>query len=208
MNIKKMFQIILCSSVLLLTSCMGESSMDSVKVGDQEIMLANINVSEFQNGEKIYEAKNADEWIEAGKENIAAWCYDDFNSTNEKKGKLYNWFAVNDSRGLAPKGWHIPNFNEWHSLEKKLLVKNGNGEHNYKTINFNNDTVRYCNDHGIFRNEQSGNTIYNYSYWTTDDCGERNSFRAVCFLISKEKYSNRECFPKRSGLSIRCIKNK
>ena len=39
------------------------------------------------------------------------------DSTNEDKyGKLYNWYAVNDPRGIAPKGWHVPSDAEWQTL--------------------------------------------------------------------------------------------
>lgn len=31
-------------------------------------------------------------------------------------GKLYNWYAINDPRGLAPAGWHIPSIDEFHNL--------------------------------------------------------------------------------------------
>jgi uncharacterized protein (TIGR02145 family) len=32
-------------------------------------------------------------------------------------GRLYNWYAVNDSRGLTQPGWHIPSDAEWNSLQ-------------------------------------------------------------------------------------------
>ena len=33
---------------------------------------------------------------------------------------MYNWYAVNDPRGLAPEGWHIPTDAEWKELEMYL----------------------------------------------------------------------------------------
>jgi len=53
-----------------------------------------------------------------------AYCYYDFSDDNaEKYGKLYNWYAVNDARGLAPEGWHVPSEHEW-----RLLMKEVGGE--------------------------------------------------------------------------------
>ena len=50
-----------------------------------------------------------------------AWCYYENNAANGTKyGKLYNWYAVNDARGLAPAGWHIPIDQEWTVLENSL----------------------------------------------------------------------------------------
>ena len=46
-----------------------------------------------------------------------AWCYFDNDASNGTKyGKLYNWYAVNDPRGLAPNGYHIPTEAEWAKL--------------------------------------------------------------------------------------------
>jgi uncharacterized protein (TIGR02145 family) len=48
-----------------------------------------------------------------------AWCwYQNDSATYWQYGKLYNWYAVNDVRGLAPSGWHIPSHSEWNRLVK------------------------------------------------------------------------------------------
>jgi uncharacterized protein (TIGR02145 family) len=97
----------------------GKSSIsyESVKIGDQVWMKRNLDVSHFRNGDPIPEAKTNEEWEKAGKEGKPAWCY--YANDPEKGkiyGKLYNWFAVNDPRGLAPKGWHVPSDQEWREL--------------------------------------------------------------------------------------------
>jgi uncharacterized protein (TIGR02145 family) len=92
-----------------------------VKIGKQEWMAENLNVTHFINGDEIPQAKTNEEWIKAAEEGKPAWCYYDNNPANGKKyGKLYNWFAVNDPRGLAPKGWHIPTDPEWTALTDYL----------------------------------------------------------------------------------------
>ncbi len=50
----------------------------------------------------------------AGKEGKPAWCYYENKTENGSKyGKLYNWYAVNDPRGLSPAGWHVSSDAEW-----------------------------------------------------------------------------------------------
>jgi hypothetical protein len=80
-------------------------------------MTKNLDVSTFRNGEAITQAKDEAQWLYASENKIPAWCYYEFNENNGKKyGKLYNWYAVNDSRGLAPKGYHVPLVAEWRTL--------------------------------------------------------------------------------------------
>jgi uncharacterized protein (TIGR02145 family) len=101
----------------------------TVKIGDQEWMAENLNTDRFRNGDLIPEAKTKEEWEAAGQNCMPAWCYYDNDPKNgEKYGKLYNWYAVNDTRGLAPKGWHIPYDNEWEFLINNLGGPNKAGK--------------------------------------------------------------------------------
>ena len=89
----------------------------TVTIGNQVWMTKNLNVDKFRNGDPIPQAKTAAEWKAAGEKKQPAWCYYDNDPANGAKyGKLYNWFAVNDSRGLAPAGYHIPSDAEWTQL--------------------------------------------------------------------------------------------
>lgn len=98
-----------------------------VRIGTQTWMKYNLNVSTFRNGDKIPEAKTKSEWRKASRQKKPVWCYYDNNSqTGNKSGKLYNWYAVSDPRGLAPEGWHIPIEKEWRLLYAFLGEKNGN----------------------------------------------------------------------------------
>jgi uncharacterized protein (TIGR02145 family) len=100
----------------------------SVTIGTQTWMTENLNVSTFRNGDLILEAKTKEEWKKAGENKQAVWCYYNFDSKNEAKyGKLYNYYAVNDPRGLAPEGWHIPKNSEWYLLTDYLGGENKAG---------------------------------------------------------------------------------
>jgi uncharacterized protein (TIGR02145 family) len=99
----------------------NDANFSMVTIGKQVWMTQNLNVDKFRNGDPIPEAKTEEEWRIAGKTEKPAWCYYDNDPTNgEKYGKLYNWYAVNDPRGLAPKGWHIPSHEEWKIMSDYL----------------------------------------------------------------------------------------
>lgn len=88
-----------------------------VSVGSQIWSNRNLDVSTFRNGDPIPEAKNAAEWKEYCTTNEPAFVYQNFDPKNGKKyGKLYNFHAVVDPRGLAPLGWHVPSKNEFETL--------------------------------------------------------------------------------------------
>ncbi len=90
----------------------------SVRIGDLWWMTENLKVTHYQNGEPIPNVTGAREWdaLDTG-----AWCAYDNDPTNaETYGLLYNWYAVNDNRNLAPEGWHVPTDEEWKRLEMAL----------------------------------------------------------------------------------------
>lgn len=81
----------------------------SVIIGNQIWSSNNLAVQCFRNGDTIMEAKTNESWIKANKEGKPAWCYYNNDSLSGAiYGKLYNWYAVHDSRDLAPTGWRIP----------------------------------------------------------------------------------------------------
>ena len=85
-------------------------NIETVVIGNQEWMKKNLDVSMYRNGDLIPEVKDKQEWINL---TTGAWCYYNNDSQNGKLyGKLYNWYAVNDSRGLAPEGFHVPTIDE------------------------------------------------------------------------------------------------
>ncbi|MFC2123422.1 serine hydrolase [Bacteroidota bacterium] len=89
----------------------------TVNIGNQKWIIENLNVSYFRNGDPIPEAKTNAEWELAGTEGKPAWCYYNQDPGNASTyGKLYNWYAVNDPRGLDPEGWRVPSTKEWAKL--------------------------------------------------------------------------------------------
>jgi len=91
---------------------------ETVTIGSQVWMQKNLNVDHYRNGDPIPHVTDSATWVNT---TSGAWCYYDNDSANgEIYGKLYNWYAVNDPRGLAPAGWHVPTDDEWKELEMCL----------------------------------------------------------------------------------------
>jgi uncharacterized protein (TIGR02145 family) len=99
----------------------NKGPVKGVAIGTQTWTVKNLDVATFRNGDQIPQAKTDEEWKAAGDNKQPAWCYYDNKVANGTKyGKLYNWYAVNDYRGLAPAGWHVPTDAEWKVLIKSL----------------------------------------------------------------------------------------
>ena len=91
----------------------------TVKIGNQVWMSENLKVEFYRNGDPIPCANDWTAWENFSKNETGCWGYYEFNEDNNKKyGKLYNWYAVNDPRGLAPVGFRISTINDWEKLKK------------------------------------------------------------------------------------------
>ncbi len=92
-----------------------------VQLCNQIWMGCNLDVEFYRNGDPIRHAQTNAEWEDAAYNKEGTWCYYDNDPENGAiYGKLYNWYAVNDPRGLAPEGWHIPTDEEWKEMEMCL----------------------------------------------------------------------------------------
>jgi uncharacterized protein (TIGR02145 family) len=93
-----------------------------VQIGNQVWMTRNLDVTKFRNGDPIPQAKSYSEWEKARNKRQPAWCYVNDDKRNTATcGVMYNWYAVVDSRGLAPNGWHIPRKKEWEVLLEFIM---------------------------------------------------------------------------------------
>src|ERR1700744_2680298 len=120
------------------------NTYSTVQIGSQVWITSNLNVSHFRNGDDIPEIEDTTAWAQASKEGKPAWCYYNSDAANgEIYGKLYNWYAVADPRGLAPAGWHIPSDSEWNNLATYL---GGNVASKMKSTNGWNGNVNGTNE--------------------------------------------------------------
>ena len=126
-----------------------------VQIGEQVWMGENLNVSSFINGDLIPQAKTKEEWDKAGSIGSPAWCYYDNDPVNGiTLGKLYNWYAANDERGLAPLGWHIPTDDEWTELTNNLGGKEKAGIKMKSMIMWND--YKNVREEGVFEGLPGG----------------------------------------------------
>jgi uncharacterized protein (TIGR02145 family) len=89
-----------------------------VKIGDQWWMMENLKVTRYRNGDQITNVTDGAAWEALTTE---AYCEYGNNPSNvDTYGRLYNWYAVADSRNIAPVGWHVPSDEEWKQLEMTL----------------------------------------------------------------------------------------
>ena len=183
-----------------------------ISIGNQQWANENVNTSFFRNGDIIPEAATAAEWQLASNEKRPVWCYANSN-INEK---LYNWYAVSDSRGLAPEGLHIPTTDEWFTLYNqlggypsalhKLTVSGFFDENNTSNnISFGASPIGMRYDFGsTFSNEPSAN------WWTTDASDSSYAYyqtiNADCFKPGNENVS-KWGMNKGTGMSVRCVKD-
>jgi uncharacterized protein (TIGR02145 family) len=88
---------------------------ETVQIGDQCWMMENLKVTHYRNGDPIPSVKDGSVWASL---TSGAWCnYNNNGGYVEEYGRLYNFYAVNDSRKIAPVGWHVPTDAEWKEME-------------------------------------------------------------------------------------------
>lgn len=190
-----------------------EISTKTVTIAKTDWMLENLNVSNYRNGEPIKQAKTKDEWIKCAKKGVGCWCYYDNDDKNGTKyGKLYNWYAVNDSRGLAPKGWHIPSDDEFDELIEALGGKTEAG----KKMKSNLDWTKNCNptnESGFlaipagFRSS-TGEFLFKDTYalwWSSTNFKDDKAW--YYYLFCDLDFAVKYYYSKGDGFSIRCIKD-
>lgn len=100
----------------------------TLKIGNQEWMINNLDVEYYSNGDLIPQVQNLKEWESL---KTGAWRYYEDDTENKLKNKkIYNWFAINDERGLAPFGFRVPSMKDWKMLFDEIYqcLINENGE--------------------------------------------------------------------------------
>lgn len=174
----------------------------SVKIGNQYWMTKNLDVDCYLNGDPIPQVQNQDEWENT---KSGAWCYINNDPRNGNRyGKLYNWFAIYDERGLSPKGYKIPKEDDWiilfqnlkeiKEINLKVLTDYNPNGINEKLLNFMPGGYRHKSFIG-----PGGNTTFFGSKTEVDD---NNGLLLLSFAGSFRL----ESAPKFTGSYVRCLK--
>ncbi len=117
-------------AIILVIGCSKQDTVtdidgnvyQTIQIGNQVWMAENLKVTHYRDGTSIQYVQNEltepDVWETL---TTGAYCYyDDSQSNQTTYGNLYNWYAVADSRNIAPEGWHVPTDAEWKELEMAL----------------------------------------------------------------------------------------
>ena len=199
-----------------LTDICG-NNYPSVIIGQQEWMKKNLDVCKYRNGDVIPQVQDPTQWVNL---TTGAWCYYQNSTANGTVyGKLYNYYAVVDPRGLTPQGWHIPSDSEWNTLVTILggSTVAGGKLKEVGTTHWNNPNTGATNESGFnalpggIRNSNFGtlsngyfSEIFNYGFWWSNPSNPQGSFNCSYNYagagFTDSIFSN-------AGLSIRCIKN-
>jgi uncharacterized protein (TIGR02145 family) len=182
------------------------------KIGYQIWMAENLNEPHFKNGDPIKQANTAEEWKKAGNTRKPAWCYYNNDPKNKKKlGKLYNWYALNDPRGLAPKGWHLPNNSDWSIFFNTIQNLNRDAmalQHPEFIGDYPGSDVLKFHAYGSGYRKEGGafSNINEYAcYWCLDTA---NAYSANALYLKKDQFDLLwGSYYKSGGFSVRCIKN-
>jgi uncharacterized protein (TIGR02145 family) len=185
----------------------------TVTIGSQVWTSKNLDVSTYRNGDVIPQVQDELIWRHL---KTGAWCYGKNDpSIGKKYGKLYNWYAVNDPRGLAPKGYHIPTDAEWTKLidylggEKLVGIKmktKGREIWIYPNDDITNESGfsglpgGYRDSKGSFY-EINGNVYW----WSSTEYGTAYALGLSLTYFNdnaKKNYSD-----KKIGFSVRCLKD-
>jgi uncharacterized protein (TIGR02145 family) len=222
------------SDTLRLVSCLSISGCDSVRlglirstkdllrlgcnssitIGKQQWMIVNLDVETYRNGDTIPQVIFNSEWAAL---TTGAWCYYNNDPANGARyGKLYNWYALNDPRGLSPKGWHIPTDAEWTTLTTFLggEVIAGGKLKEVGTFNWQSPNRQATNESGFSalpggRRSANGSFVDIGTYgnwWSATQSYSSNAWYHYLNFNDGTigRYSGDD---KKNGLSVRCLKD-
>jgi len=192
----------LLSLILLLSF---NIKAQDVKIGTQTWTTKNLDVTKYRNGDAIPQVQDKNAWANL---TTGAWCYFENKTANGTKyGKLYNWYAVNDPRGLAPKCYHIPSDEEWTMLTDDLGGKSVAGKimkriHGYGT-NVNGFAAlpgggRY--DKGDFYDIGFVST-----WWSSSEATTGLAWKRILGSLNDDVTTTYDYM--QDGFSVRCIKD-
>ncbi len=185
----------------------------SIVINGQEWMQKNLAVSKYRNGNPISTGLTNTQWQSTTSGAYAV--YSDQAANNTTYGKLYNWYAMTDARGVCPTGWHVPSEPEWFVLENYLGGIFEAGAKMKTTTGWTAPNSGATNSSG-FTGLPGGyrlvngtyNHLVSYGYfWTTTAYELDANFTWYHALKFDDTITFRSQFPKRAGMSIRCLKD-
>jgi uncharacterized protein (TIGR02145 family) len=186
----------------------------TVTTGTQIWMAENLKTTKYRNGDLIPNVTDNMQW---GNLTTGAYCNYDNDTTNANiYGRLYNWYAVNESRSIAPTGWHVPNDTEWTTLTTFLGGQIGTGGKLKETgtNHWKKPNTGATNETG-FTALPGGSRYYNYftfayigligSWWSATETDPTSAWHWEINCNYADVFVSNPV--KQFGLSIRCVKD-
>jgi uncharacterized protein (TIGR02145 family) len=215
----KQFLLLIFLAVILNINAQTVSDADgnnykTATLSKQVWLASNLNVTHFLNGDIIPQVTSNEEWTLAAKEGKPAWCYYNNDTAKAGYGKLYNYYAIIDKRGIAPKGFHIPTVANYQELVKFLGGIHAAGA-KLKSLSGWASKGNGSNAGG-FSAIPGGNRLTAGKYmdlgirayfWTTTDDGSNLGQIYAFSLISSSSEAMYIKLDKSTGCSVRCIKD-
>ena len=191
--------------------------MKTTQINKLNWMVKNLDVTTFRNGDKIPEAKTTQQWLKAAKDGKPAWCYYDNKKENGAKyGKLYNWYAINDKRGLAPKQYRLPSLDEVHDFIRNQDVEDLKAKDGWENYNDEYDNVKF----GSGNNKSGFNLLpggmrdsngifkyigFNASFWVKDIPSDDVYNNCFTFYFGQKHGADVDLASEGDGFSVRCV---
>jgi uncharacterized protein (TIGR02145 family) len=184
----------------------------TITIGEQEWMAENLRTSIYRNGEPINFEGNSSLW----NLNIGSWCFfENDPQYNCPYGKLYNWLVVADPRKVCPIGWHIPSNFEWEILTEFLGGDSIAGG-KMKAIGsqyWNSPNTAATNESGFaalpgalrFESGSFDSLRVRGYYWTSNETSLSDAL--IRKMYFQDGSSDDASLPKKTGASLRCIKD-
>jgi uncharacterized protein (TIGR02145 family) len=187
---------------------------NTVTIGSQVWMVENLKVSKYRDGTSIPNVTDNTQWTNL---TTGAYCYYENNSSfNNTYGKLYNWYAVNNSKNIAPTGWHVPSDAEWITLYNYLGGQTVCGGALKSTNLWSSPNTGATNSSG-FTGVGAGIRFDNTGTFS-GTLGQNGDFWSSSVIISSDKprgyalsynntYLGQTNDYKARGKSVRCVKD-
>jgi len=192
------------------------NSYSTKRIGSQIWMIENLRTSKYADGSPIQNVPNPVTWSSLNT-GAFTWYLNDSISNDITFGKLYNWYAVDDPRGLCPTGWHVPTDGEWMILEEFLLGQNvAGGKMKVYGQFWNPPNTGASNESGFtalpagLRNENGayGTYLDRGIWWSATKVAEMSPVSYSYYVTSSSaSLVNSISYSQPAGLSIRCVKN-
>lgn len=183
----------------------------TIQIGSQVWMAENLRTTKYCNGDTIPNLPDENQW---GNSLTGAWVHMANDSQYDNTyGKLYNWFAANDSRNICPCGWHLPSVNEWTVLTDYLGGDSiaGGKLKSANTLYWNSPNTDATNETG-FSGISGGSRFYSGDFdffgdaaifWSSTEDGTGYVWFRYLYYSAAGVYSDFDA--KGSGLSVRCV---